>query len=185
MFTIELISIYIMFFLLGSVFTTILLSHFYEIKAVEEEEKSTQNRGDQSNGLSVIKNLSTKRFFKAIASIFLVLVILIFFMLTIKYELFKHDNIVGYIIIGLFLAYVLFIDNTIVPTRVPIISMWKKGAPKRKEKRQARKEKKAAEKLEAEKELPSAFPKKPTEVKPPAKKAAIIEVEKEYDKEET
>jgi ABC-type multidrug transport system fused ATPase/permease subunit len=144
MFTVDLVILYSLFFLLGSVFTTIILSHFYEIKAVEEEEKSVNNRGDQTNGLSVIKNLSTKRFFKGIASIALLILLIVFFILTDKYELFKHDKLIAYIVLGVFLVYVLFIERTIIYSRIPIITIWKKGAPKRAEKRQKRKEKRLA-----------------------------------------
>lgn len=154
MFKTDLIILYVLFFFLGSVFTTIILSHFYEIKAVEEEEKSVTNRGDQTNGLSVIKNLSTKRFFKGIASIVLLILLITFFILAGNYELFKHDKLISYIVLGVFLAYVLFIERTILYTRVPIISMWKKGAPKRAERRQKRKEKRVLKReLEKQEDL--------------------------------
>jgi hypothetical protein len=152
MFTTNLIILYILFFLLGSVFTTIILSHFYEIKAVEEEEKSINNRGDQTNGLSVIKNLSTKRFFKGIASIVLVIAMIIFFILVNKYDLFKHDILVSYIVLGIFLAYILFVERTIMYSRIPIITIWRNNAPKR-AKRRANRKQRRLKKKEAKKSL--------------------------------
>jgi glycerol-3-phosphate acyltransferase PlsY len=141
MFTLNLIILYILSFLLGSVVTTIILSHFYEIKAIEEEEKSINNRGDQTNGLSVIKNLSTKRFFKGIASVLLLIVLIAFFILANEYDLFKYDRLISYIVVGIFLIYVLFIEKTIIYSRIPIITIWKNNAPKRAKRRENRKQK--------------------------------------------
>jgi len=188
MFTFEVIILAILAFFLGSVFNTLLLSRMYEDKATEEEIKSTTNRGDQSNGLSVIKNISTKRFYRSIASLILIVVIITVFILSYQFDLF--DKWIALVVLGVFAFYVLTIEKTIILVHIPVFEAWKEGAPKRKiskENRKSKKLKKVNNKLmEKELEIMAVEPEfKPVVASQPVnKKTVMLKAEIVDDKEE-
>ena len=116
MFTLEVIVLLVFSFLFGSVLNMMLLSKYIETRAIKEEIDATQNRGDNMNGLSNIKNLSTKRFYRSIFGVILLVAVITGFVLSV-YEVIPTDyELYVYIIVGLFFAYVLFIEKTITIT---------------------------------------------------------------------
>ena len=151
MFTLlQTVVLLVLSFLFGSVINMMMLAKKYENRVVKEEIEATQNRGDNMNGLSRIKNMSTKRFYRSIFGIVLLALITVGYVLYTQEVIANDYSAYVYVVIGLFAAYVLLVEKTITVIHIPIFRMWKDGKPARKEKRAERKAQKEAEKKEIE-----------------------------------
>jgi len=160
------ILLYILAFLLGSVLSTLLINRMYE-KEVSYDDVE-------------LKNLSAKRFYKAIGGLVLVALIILVAILGHPdgLDLFKDQSWIVTAVVIVFLVYVLLIEKTIILIRLPIKKWWVSGAPRRAKrkkkriiKRQENKAVKAQEKKRAEeaKALGAYVLPKRDYVKPPAK----------------
>ena len=157
MFTLlQTVVLLVLSFLFGSVINMMMLAKKYENRVVKEEIEATQNRGDNMNGLSRIKNMSTKRFYRSIFGIVLLALITVGYVLYTQEVIANDYSAYVYVVIGLFAAYVLLVEKTITVIHIPIFRMWKDGKPARKEKRAERKAQKEAEKKYNKSVAPSA-----------------------------